>query len=83
MIRCEVFTPPVGLEPTAPRLTVGCSNHLSYGGKFFIFLIIFFFKVHSGIRTHNLKIRSLTRYPLRHMDLKDLLHLLIIPAIIL
>ena len=64
MIRCEVFTPPVGLEPTAPRLTVGCSNHLSYGGKFF-------FKVHSGIRTHNLKIRSLTRYPLRHMDLKD------------
>ena len=44
MIRCEVFTPPVGLEPTAPRLTVGCSNHLSYGGKFFVFFYFFFYK---------------------------------------
>ena len=42
MIRCEVFTPPVGLEPTAPRLTVGCSNHLSYGGKFFLKSIVGF-----------------------------------------
>ena len=32
--------PPVGIEPTAPRLTVGCSNHLSYRGKLFFKSIV-------------------------------------------
>lgn len=51
--------PPAGLEPTATRLRVGCSNQLSYRGMSLL-------RAPGGTRTRNIPHRKRALYPLSY-----------------